>query len=238
MTEAKHTETNKAASAVAFPAQEVQARIGFFEKNTHAESCFGYLGIQEGWQIGIFSRQDRILAQLLQAPVEADGWMAGGLAAIWRNGDILPLQLPQFLEVGDLILCGPAAFLCEESSQKGQMRLQRRWLWLPQDETWTLQSAALTDILQQTLALSHHTAVWSVRVEPARLGHVLVTPQAAPALRWLQEAAPNLPLSENTASLEKDSDGPMPAVSTHSLASTTHTHFALCVGDSSQGASR
>ncbi len=228
-----HTEASRTVSLASSPPQEVQARIGFFEKKPYAETCFGYASTQDGWQIGIFARQDRILAQLLQAPLDAEGWMAGGLAAIWRNGDILPLQLPQFLEVGDLILCGPAAFLCEEAPQKEQMRLQRRWLWLPQDKCWTLQSASLPDLPPDALALSHHTTAWSLRIEPAQAGHLLVAPQAAPALHWTQEP---LAISHASEGMETSPK----ALPTHPTNLPSHpspaaTPFTLCVGDSSQG---
>ncbi|MCK6510412.1 hypothetical protein L6R29_10650 [Myxococcota bacterium] len=230
---ANHTEASRAVPLASPVPQEVQARIGFFEKTSYAETCFGYASTQDGWQIGIFARQDRILAQLLQAPLDAEGWMAGGLAAIWRNGDILPLQLPQFLEVGDLILCGPAAFLCEEAPHQGQMRLRRRWLWLPQDIRWTLQSASLPDIPQDAFALSHHTTAWSLRIEPAQAGHLLIAPQAAPALHWTQEP---LAVSHALEGIESAQQAlPPPSTTLPAHLSPAATPFTLCVGDSSQG---
>ncbi|MCB9639678.1 MAG: hypothetical protein H6727_12365 [Myxococcales bacterium] len=159
-----------------------QAYLGFFASPSEAP-CYGYFGSQDGWQLGLIACQERLLAQLHQVPTE-ESWQARGLAAIWRGGDILPLQQPQLLLEGDMLLCGPAAFLCQKGPLEGQLRITRQWLWLPQEASFSIHADAAKQTTETTLSLHEEGSSWSVQVLPSQEGHLVVNPTPSTALHW------------------------------------------------------
>ena len=121
-----------------------ELRIGCFSPENEHQEIFGVLHSHATQCVSIRIHEEQFVLSPTQDDPSQTADAGSGIpayAGIWRSGDWLPLQNPQVLRKGDLIICGLAAFAVKDllakqthlpATQQGpQILLQRQWLWLP-----------------------------------------------------------------------------------------------------------